>query len=454
MKHVVAALAAVIAVAGQPAYAAPPDDKGADRARVYVAYKDGQRGPAQRALAAVGAEVHHDFPGLGAYAASIPAVAREALARNPAVAYVEEDPKRYPMAQTVPYGIPMVQADQVDAPSGGGGAMVCIIDSGYDGGHPDLPGATGSNDPGGAGAWDTDGSGHGTHVAGTIAAVNNSTGVVGVTSEGSGNVPLHIVKVFGDDGTWAYSSSLVAALGECEQAAGGANLVVNMSLGGSFKSRTEDRAFSQAYNRGVLSVAAAGNDGNTRKSYPASYDSVVSVAAVDEQGIVASFSQQNDQVELSGPGVLVLSTVPVGTGTEQSFTVAGTSYSAIAMDGSPFDSATGALVDCGLGSSTCQGASGQVCLISRGDISFSDKVLACEAGGGVAAVIYNNEPGPLLGTLGGVATNIPSLGISQADGESALDSLGASATVTIAVSDYAYFDGSPGLEPGGRRHQR
>ena len=56
--------------------------------------------------------------------------------------------------------------------------------------------------------------------------------------------------------------------------------------------------------------AAAGNDGNTRKSYPASYSSVMSVAAVDEANVVASFSQQNDQVEIAGPGVGVKSSVP------------------------------------------------------------------------------------------------------------------------------------------------
>ena len=127
IKHAIAALAVTMAVAAMPAAAAPPDGKGADRARIYVAYKAGQRGPAERALAAVGAEVHHDFPGLNAYAVSVPAVSVPALARNPAVEYVEEDPKRYPMAQTTPYGIPMVQADQLSA---AGASNVYVYDDG------------------------------------------------------------------------------------------------------------------------------------------------------------------------------------------------------------------------------------------------------------------------------------------------------------------------------------
>jgi len=443
IKHAIAALAVTMAVAAVPAVAAPPDGKGADRARIYVAYKAGQRGPAERALAAVGAEVHYDFPGLNAYAVSVPAVAVPALARSPGVEYVEEDPKRYPLADTTPYGIPMVQADLLDAGTGGN-TLVCIIDSGYDVNHEDLPGATGTPTSGSS-PWNRDGLQHGTHVAGTIAALSNGLGVVGVT-QGAADISLYIVRVFGNTGSWVYSSGLVGALDACENAASGRHLVVNMSLGGGVRSRTEDRAFAQADSRGVLSIAAAGNDGNTRNSYPASYDSVVSVAAVDSNGVVADFSQQNSQVELAGPGVLVLSTVPMGTGSEQSVTVGGTGYEAIAMEGSPNATRSGALVNCGLGTSACS-ASGKVCLISRGDISFADKVLACQSGGGVAAVIYNNVAGLFSGTLGGQATSIPSVGISDTDGAALLRLIGTTTTVTVAPGNYAYFDGTSMATP-------
>ena len=92
-------------------------------------------------------------------------------------------------------------------------------------------------------AWNQDGCGHGTHVAGTITAADNTAGVVGVAPN---SVSLHIVRVFGDDCSWSYASDLVAALDEC-QAAGAK--VVSMSLGGTFKSTTENAAFASAYNR-------------------------------------------------------------------------------------------------------------------------------------------------------------------------------------------------------------
>lgn len=92
----------------------------------------------------------------------------------------------------------------------------------------------------------------GTHVAGTIAAINDGNGVREVVIN---NPKLHI-QVFGDDCSWAYVSSLVFALDQCKTA--GAN-IVSMSLGGSFKSRTEQNAFDTAYNQGILSIAAAGN---------------------------------------------------------------------------------------------------------------------------------------------------------------------------------------------------
>ena len=83
-----------------------------------------------------------------------------------------------------------------------------------------------------------------------------------------------------------------------------------MSLGGGASSTTERNAFASALNSDVLSIAAAGNSGNSSLSYPASYDEVVSVAAVDSSGNRASFSQYNSQVEIAAPGVSVNSTYP------------------------------------------------------------------------------------------------------------------------------------------------
>jgi len=416
-----------------------PAMAGADR--YIVQFKDRGASAGHRDLAAAGARVVLSLDSVNAVAAEIPAQALAGLKNNPNIDYIEADPKRYPMslrtAESEPWGIGAVQADQV---TGLAGMKLCIIDSGYALGHPDLPQTSVAGSSGSAGPWYQDGSHHGTHVAGTIAAIGgNDKGVVGVNPAGS--LDLHIVRVFNDAGNFSYASGLVAALGDCEAA--GAK-VVNMSLGGSFKSRTEERAFTDANGRGVLSIAAAGNDGNSRHSYPASYSAVVSVAAVDEFMNHADFSQTTSQVELSGPGVHVLSTVPENAGAEGSATVGGSSYIGDPMDGSANGTRTGTLVDCGLGASACPGGGGQVCLIQRGTYTFGEKVAACEAGGGVAAIIYNNVAGPLLGTLGANA-GIPAIGVSDTDG--AAMTAGSSASVTVAVSDYAFYDGTSMATP-------
>lgn len=413
----------------------------ADNGRYIVKYKTGKSQAAHALVKQNGGNVERSLGRHDSVAISMPAGKLNALRNNPNVEFVEDDVKRYALAQTVPFGIPMVQADQV-SDSGSGNRKVCIIDSGYDISHEDLNGnnVTGSNDSG-SGLWYSDESHHGTHVGGTISAMNNGVGVVGVLP--NGNIAIHIVKVFGAE-TWTYSSDLVGALDVCLD--NNAD-VINMSLGGDRGSRAERVAFQAAYDAGVLSIAAAGNDGNTKHSYPASYDSVVSIAAIDSDKVVADFSQQTNQVELAAPGVDVLSSVPTGTGSVATLDVGGTSYDTLGMDGSPQGSATGNLVDCGTGESTCSRASGQMCLIQRGTISFSDKVLACEAGGGAGAIIYNNEPGQLSGTLGGVATTIPSVGISDTDGAILGGLIGSSATISLSPSNYAYFNGTSMATP-------
>jgi subtilisin family serine protease len=412
--------------------------------RFIVQFKDGRSMSAHRAIQAAGATVVLDLAAHNAVAARIPDAALQGLQRNPNIEYIETDQKRFVSANEyepdVPYGITMVQADLLSE-AAISDKTLCIIDSGIDIDHPDFVGNNidGTSDSG-TGDWFKDENHHGTHVAGTIMAAANATGVVGVNPDGVLNV--HIIKVFDANG-WAYSSNLIAALGACEDA--GAD-VVSMSLGGTFKSRSEQKAFDAADGRGVLSIAAAGNDGNTRKSYPASYDSVVSVAAVDSNKVIADFSQQNDQVELAAPGVAVLSTVPRGTGLDVTVNVASTGYEAQGMEGSPFASASGALADCGTAEIPCS-AAGKVCLIQRGTISFADKVLVCQNGGGVAAIIYNNEPGNFGGTLGETATTIPSVSVSDTDGLAMTGQFDTPANVSVLAGDYAFFDGTSMATP-------
>jgi serine protease len=415
----------------------------AGRVRVYVEFE--RFSPQGVALVrAAGGTVHHEFPRFNAVAVTLPIAAIQGLLRNPNVVAIEDDPIRVPYAQTEPYGIGMVQADLVsDAQAGN--RKICIIDSGYCIGHEDLPSGSTVNGFSGAGDWFKDGCGHGTHVAGTIAALNNTEGVLGVLP--SGNVNLHIVRVFGDSCSWTYSSSLIAALDKCT--AVGSN-VVSMSLGGTFKSRFEDRAFRDAYKAGVLSVAAAGNAGNNQKSYPASYNSVISVAAVDSNKVVADFSQKNSAVELAAPGVGVLSTVPWLE--ENTLTVGGTTYNGNYIENAARGSASGALADGGLCDST--GAwPGKVVLCERGSINFYDKVMNVESSGGSAAVIYNNEPGNFFGTLGpGNSSSIPAISLSQEDGQFLVNNqLGSSSTVVSSreepASGYEAWDGTSMATP-------
>jgi len=413
----------------------------ADDNRYIVQFAPGAAGNGKAAVQAAGGRIEVDLTGrsINALAITIPEQALTALANNPNVISIESDSRVYPMAETVPFGIPMVQADQV-SDANAAGINVCIIDSGYHAGHFDLQAnpanglvLSGSGDP------FIDSCGHGTHVAGTIAAVNNGDGVIGVLP--SANVNLTIAKIFGDDNWtsgscgYSYVSSTIQAAYECADA--GAD-VINMSLGGSGASSTAEQGFQDLLdNFNVLSIAAAGNDGTTGYSYPASYPAVVSVAAIDESKTVADFSQKNDQVELSGPGVAVLSTVPTISATAE---VSGTSYTVSSLDRAASATASGTLVDGGI----CNSAgswNGAVVLCQRGSISFSDKVANVEAGGGDAAIIYNNATGGFLGTLDcngpswRACSSIPAVSMSGDDGSFLIaNELGASATVSTLAS--------------------
>jgi len=369
-----------------------------------------------------GIQIHHRFVELGVVAMTVPRSAIADLVKDPDVLFVEEDPQRFPYAESVPYGIDKVQArevwdrdqDGVIDPGAytGAGILVCIIDSGLSTSHEEF------RDLGVVGGYpanfDKDGCGHGTHVAGTITAALNGIGVVGVSP---GKVPLFIVKVFGtgsqaDGCGWSYASDLIDAASHCAQA--GAR-VISMSLGGLSPSQAEERAFQRLYDAGLLSIAAAGNGGDTSTSYPAGYQSVVSVAALDSSDAVASFSQQNPDVELAAPGVDVLSSVPWFS--QNDLQIQGTTYGGRQLEGAAFGKASGILIEGGL--CATKGAwSGKIVLCLRGDLTFREKVQNVEDGGGLAALVFNNGPGNFNGTLGeGNTSRIPALSFSQEDGQ-------------------------------------
>lgn len=397
--------------------------------RYLVTFKDTSR--AAEILSAAQARVELALPHYKAWAVSVPESAVGSLAKNPNVEFIEEDGQRFPYSsETIPWGIDAIGRFAPESTSSSR-TMVCIIDSGYHLGHADLPVSVSASSDSGTGDPLVDGCGHGTHVSGTIAALQNAEGVVGVN--GLNDVDLHVVKVFDNQCSWAFTSSLIKALDECVAAAGlNTNLVVNMSLGGSRKSRTEERALAAASGPRRLFVAAAGNDGTTRKSWPASYDTVVSVGAVDEAAEIASFSQQNDQVELSAPGVNVLSTTPTAKSTSL-MSPAG-EIPALELEYSAKTSAQGISGLLAAGGRCLEGLpdfSGQIVICERGDISFADKLLNAQNAGAVGVIIYNNVLGSFAGTLGSASDlyAIPGVTISQEDGLRLLEFVAQAATL-------------------------
>ncbi|MEO1171187.1 MAG: S8 family serine peptidase, partial [Myxococcota bacterium] len=365
------------------------------------------------------------------------------LALEPGVEYVEIDPIRVPLMESTPYGITLVQGDLVPEPDSDG-IGVCIIDSGYMVDHEDLQSqnVTGS---GLVGPALEDGCGHGSHVAGTVVALSgNNTGVVGLN--GNGNINVHIVRYFRDNCSASCASNLINALEECKMA--GAK-VINMSLGGGRASQSERRAFADSFAEGYLPIAAAGNSGNTALSYPASYDAVVSVAAIDSELNLADFSQRNSQVELAAPGVGVLSTVPYRD--VSSLTVNGTEFTAAQFEGSRDSSGVfGPLVDGGL--CTSSGSwDGAIVLCERGEIAFADKHDNAAAGGAVGVVIYNNAPGGFGGTLGDGTSELPAVSTDQATGQELLTFVGTAGTLVARVADgvsgYAELNGTSMASP-------
>lgn len=427
-----------------------------DRRTVAVAYRAGAAADVRAAVLRAGGRVVQDMAVADALIVELPARAIAALARDRRVEFVDAGAPRtilggrsvrsshLPVGETVPYGIAMVQADQV-SDSAAGNRVACIVDSGIDGGHPDLAGVamTGTNFTR-SGDWNTDENSHGTHVAGTMVAVDNAIGVVGVAP--NAKLRLHIVKVFDASGS---ASSITIARGMLDCWLNGSH-VVNMSLGGAGASPMERRIAQLLHKKGLLQIAAAGNEGNNTVSYPAGFPEVVSVAGVDSVMDLYAGSQWNADVELAAPAVAVLSTVPAFSQIGASIDVGGSAYPAAPMEGSPLASATGPLADFGLGLAVDAGSmSGKVCLIWRGQISFGQKVLNCEASGGVGAIIYNNVPGDLFGTLGAAVTTIPSVGTTQANGTAMLGQLGQTTTVTVErlPDQYAYYSGTSMAAP-------
>ncbi|WP_309573506.1 S8 family serine peptidase [Deinococcus sp.] len=355
---------------------------------------------------------------------------------------------------------------------------VCVLDTGIDGNHPEfqhkLNGfknfVTAETNRGSAYQLN-DVSHHGTHVSGTIyAQYGAGTGAAGLQpgedANGVGGVAsgadLYMGRVLGDTGSGS-SAGIINGLNWCVaqlKSQGGTEdkVIVSMSLGGGSRSTTEQRAYTSAYNKGVLIIAATGNDG-AAVSYPAAYTQVVGVAAVDNTLAKASFSNFGTEVDLSGPGVSVLSSVPLGAGAAATASGGGVTFTGVSgADKSAQTTFTGTIVKAGDGTGTAgnnefcgtstrnPALSGNIALISRGTCTFEEKVANASASGAKAVMVYNNA----AGVLGMSLTNtyaIPVVGIQQTDGQTLLTKLPTTGTVAVTTADYEYFDGTSMATP-------
>jgi subtilisin family serine protease len=286
--------------------------------------KDDVPGRANAAAKAQGGAVKHIYRNtIRGFSANMSEQAVTAMRRaNPSIAYCEQDqvvtlgPIRAEArpggggtqpAQTTPWGI-----TRVGGFADGTGKRAWIIDSGIDGSHPDLNVDTArSKDFTGSRSGWKDESGHGTHVAGTVAAKNNSVGVVGVAAGAS----VVAVRVLDRRGSGSYSGVIAGV--EYVASNAGAGDVANMSLGGPVSQALDDAVIAAGAK--LAMVLAAGNESDNAANHsPAraggvsKTDRVYAVSASTQTNALASFSNYGLGVEWAEPGVGIPSTYKDG----------------------------------------------------------------------------------------------------------------------------------------------
>jgi len=278
---------------------------------------------------------------------------------------------------------------------------------------------TGSSDPSDAGV-------HGTHVAGTIAAKGqNHLGVIGVAFRSQ----IMALKT-SDDGNGLPDSAIIGATDYCTMMKlRGTNIVaINASFGGPGYSTLMRDAIQAAGDAGIIYCAAAGNSATNNDislTYPASYrlSNMIVVAASGQYDNLAGFSNYGaTTVDLAAPGVNTLSTFPVDqAGTVASLQLSNATYAAGDFEYSGTTTGLTATIHaCGLGypGDFPPEVVDNIALIQRGEIYFADKVANAMAAGARAVIIYNNVPGGIInGTLGFPNGWIPTIWITQSDGQ-------------------------------------
>ncbi|ELZ03485.1 S8 family peptidase [Natrialba asiatica] len=272
----------------------------------------------------VAVEVHHEFEALDITTVNVAESDLDALGDHEDIRFVEENIERsldlpdsdpehqledeLEAEQWNPWGVERIGALAAhERGETGCGVHVAVIDTGIDPTHEDLHANIGE----GVAFVETtiestqewaDDFGHGTHVSGTIAALDNDIGVVGV----SPSARLHPVKVLDNQGTGT-DADIAAGI---EYAARKGYDIANLSVGEPETTQTQTEAVKFAYEEGLLLVAATGNDGHPKVDYPADLDEVIGVSATAKDDSLAPFSNTGPEVNLAAPGSPVLSTIP------------------------------------------------------------------------------------------------------------------------------------------------
>ncbi|MBI5867449.1 MAG: S8 family serine peptidase, partial [candidate division Zixibacteria bacterium] len=425
-----------------PGVASPSNDGVVIPGEYIVVLKPGEsRGLGKRVAAdalkvaaAVGAKPQNVYATvLNGFSGKLTPDQYQALLNNPSVDYIEPNRTIHMMAQTVPWGISKVNAPLAHARGVRGATVkVGVIDTGIDYNHGDLAAnyaggidyVNGDSNP-------MDDNGHGTHVSGTIAAIDNTVGVLGVAP----SCRLYGVKVLNSAGSGTFAN-VIAGIDWC--AANGMQ-VANMSLGASSGTTALQTACDNAYAAGVVICAAAGNGYGAPVSYPAAYSSCVAVSATDQNNNLAVFSNFGSQVDVAAPGVSIYSTYPGNSYATMDGTSMATPHAAgvCALIWSTGSYTTASAVRTRL-TSTCTdiGAAGF-------DNYFGDGLINADAatagGGGGNQPPVANANGPYSGTAG-TAVSFSSAGSSDPDGSIASYSwsFGDGGTSTLANPTHTY----------------